>query len=162
MQANATLSSSTNVDGQPLPSTISSIAAFGLCGVGLLAFAPGFSLTVGIVVTLSMAVAAVTVTGLRDIDELATRRAYVRWMSSALMASLLWLAILGGNAALAGYGATAASLAAAVFFVNLVLIEALVSAVATALFSKATGSDPAIGIAVQVSDKYSGLAGELI
>lgn len=162
MQANATLSNSDDTGGRSLPSTIGSIAAFGLFGVSFLTFGPGVSATIAIVVALSMAIAAMTVTGLWDTDELATRRAYVRWMSSALMAALLWLAILSANIALAGYGIVTASFAAAIAFAGLVLVEALVSAAATVLFARATGSDPAIGIAAQVADKYAGLAGELI
>lgn len=160
MQANATISASGAIRERSLPTTLGWIGSFGLFGFGFLALGPGLATTVGLTVAASMAIAAMTSTGTWKTDELSARRASVRWLSSALMAALLWLAILGANVAFSGI--VTSSLAAVVLFAGLVAAEALVSAAATALFAKTTGADPAIGIAVQVADKYAGLAGEIV
>lgn len=161
MQANATISASGAISERSLPSTFGWIGSFAVFGVGFLAISPGLAATAGIACAASMAIAAMTSTGSWQTGELSARRATVRWLSSGLMAALLWMAILGANAAFAGSGILASCLAATALFSGLVVVEAIVSAVTTALFAKTTGADPAIGIAVQVADKYAGLAGEI-
>lgn len=163
MQANATIVSTTGAISEgSLPSTLGWIGSFALFGVGFLAISPGLAATSGVAVVASTAIAAMTSTGSWQTGEFPVRRASVRWLSSGLMAALLSLAILAANAAFSEAGIVASILAAAALFAMLVVAEALVSAVATALFSKTTGADPAIGIAVQISDKYAGLAGEIV
>lgn len=162
MHTTAAISKPSNVlRPASLPTTLGCIGAFAAFSAGCLLLQPGFVASAALAVMLSLSIAALSVTGLHDVEALATRRAAARWLSAGLMAALLWIAIMTGNFGAGAFSAVAASLLAFVVFGVLVIGEAMFAVAASSVIASATGADPALGVAVQVADKYAGLAGDV-
>jgi len=137
------------------------IGMFGLFGTALVAGQPGMAETLVAAAFLSAMASGLAVIAAQD--ELETPfgrglRLAVRLAGAALAACLLWLSIAAAQAVAPVTLATALAVPG---FVGALALEAVLGALVTIGFARLAGAAAGGPLARLISDKYSGLAGEI-
>lgn len=135
---------------------------FAGAGAALIVAQPGLMMSGAAVVGLSIAIAALCMAGARDPEITAKARSVVRALSPVLAALLLWLSMTAGALFAAGAGGVMIGVATIALFVVLLVMEGLVAAAVGVFLASIADTDPAIGVSLQIADKYAGFLGELI
>ena len=131
---------------------------FGLSGAAVLAVRPSLVVTLAGVAILSAA-GVWLARKAASADARDVYRAAARVFSSALMAALLWLALMVQAGLDLSFVASVAL--AAGTFAAFVAAEAALAAAAAFALARAAGEEPGIPVALLVADRFAGLAGDV-